>query len=723
MNQAKALEALQKYFGYRDFRPLQLDIIERVYTGGDSLVLMPTGGGKSMCFQIPAVTMPGTAVVVSPLISLMKDQVDGLNANGIPAAFLNSSMSSADATGVENDFEGGRLKLLYVSPERLLSAGFFSFLRRTKVSLFAIDEAHCISAWGHDFRPEYTQLKTIKQGFPDTPVLALTATADRLTRIDICEQLDMPEAKQFIASFDRPNLSLEVRPGRKRREQIIQFLRQRPDQPGIIYCLSRKQTDELAGKLREAGFDAQCYHAGLPAQTRAKVQADFVNDRTEIICATIAFGMGIDKGNVRWVIHYVMPKNLENYYQEIGRAGRDGADADTLLFYSYNDYLTLQDMLSGNANSEVQLSKLDRMKEYADALACRRRILLNYFSEDSGENCGNCDICLNPPERFDGTVMAQKALSVVARLKQNVGMTLAIDVLRGAQNQAVRQYGYDRIKTYGAGRDVSTYDWNFYFNQLLNLGYIYVAHEDYNKVKLAPAAKRVLFEGESVELVRFQTVKDRRQQNEAKAKSIRGSDNPRSRDGLFEHLRQLRKQMARDKGLPPYVIFGDKTLEEMSALKPTTELEMSRINGVGETKLFKYGDAFIDAICEHEGIERSAPRIKTENAKAPSPRKSSDSAKASLALFQSGHTIAEVAAERRLSESTVISHLVGLYREGAEMDVLRLVDASVLARLQELIPDKRKPPALRQLMEAFEEGDTSYNELRFGVMYLRREEG
>ncbi|MEL6141037.1 MAG: DNA helicase RecQ [Bacteroidota bacterium] len=719
-----AQEALQKYFGYDSFRPLQLDIIERVYAGADSLALMPTGGGKSMCFQIPAVTMPGTAVVVSPLISLMKDQVDGLLANGIKAAYLNSSMGQADANAVANDFESGALKLLYVSPERLLSAGFFQFLQRSKVSLFAIDEAHCISAWGHDFRPEYTQLKTIKQGFSNVPILALTATADRLTRLDICEQLSIPQAKQFVASFDRPNLSLEVRPGRGRREQIVRFIRDRPEQAGIVYCLSRKQTENLAGKLREAGYNAAAYHAGLSAEVRSKVQADFINDRTLIVCATIAFGMGIDKSNVRWVIHYTMPKNLENYYQEIGRSGRDGSTADTLLFYSYNDYLTLQDMLSSNPNSEVPLAKLDRMKEYAEALACRRRILLNYFSEDSGENCGNCDICLNPPERFDGTIVAQKALSAVARLKQNVGMGTVIDVLRGSQNQTIRHNGYDQIKTYGAGRDMSVYDWNYYFGQLVNLGYVYPAHEDFNKLKLTPAAKRVLFEGEKVELVRFKTLKERKAAEEKQSKARVKSENPRLRDGLFDHLRELRKQLAREMGIPPYQIFPDRTLEEMAATKPTHELELARISGVGEYKLKRYGDVFIDAICAFQKIDRTSPRINSGNDIEVKPARSAPKTiTESLRLFKQGLEIEEIATERRLTPATIVGHLAKSYQEGADFDVKRLVDSSIIERVAEIMTslgDQKAP--LSQLMQHFAEGEVSYNELRFARLYVQRNE-
>lgn len=728
MNANEALGALKKYFGYASFRPLQQEIIEGVYAGQSSLVLMPTGGGKSICFQIPALTMAGTVVVVSPLISLMKDQVDGLVANGIAAAYLNSSMDEAEATAVAYDYEAGKLKLLYVSPERLLSAGFFQFLRRSQVSLFAIDEAHCISAWGHDFRPEYTKLKSIRESFPSTPILALTATADRLTRLDICEQLSIADDHQYVASFDRPNLSLEVRPGRQRRQQIVQFLKQHPNQPGIIYCLSRKQTENLAGKLREAGFNAAAYHAGLKAEVRSQVQADFVKDAIEIVCATIAFGMGIDKSNVRWVIHYTMPKNLENYYQEIGRSGRDGSTADTLLFYSYQDYTTLQDMLSGGDNSEVQLAKLNRMKEYAEALACRRRILLNYFSEDMGEDCGNCDICLNPPERFDGTILAQKALSAVARLEQNVGVGTVIDVLRGSQSQNILRNGYQHLKTYGAGHDVSLYDWNYYFGQLLNLGYVYLAHEDFNKLKLAPAARRVLFEKEKVELVRFKTLKERREQEDAKSKSLAKSANPRLRDGLFEHLRKLRLRMSREMGLPPYNIFNDRTLEEMSAVKPVTELELSRINGVGEHKLYKYGDAFIDAICEHEGISRQGSRISEREAPDSRPRSTGAKGQKSIAetvkLFQAGHEVEEVAAQRRMSPSTIIGHLSKAYQAGTEVDILRLVDTSIVERVRAAIPPDtgKAGPKLRDLMAHFDEGEISYNELRFAVLYIQRED-
>jgi len=644
-----ARTALKKYFGYDDFRPLQLKIIENTYRGEDSIVLMPTGGGKSMCFQIPAMTMNGTVVVVSPLISLMKDQVDGLTAVGIRAAFLNSSQARTDAHRVETAYENGELHLLYVSPEKLLSNGFFTFLKRRNICLFAIDEAHCISAWGHDFRPEYTKLKSLKEVFPDVPIMALTATADRLTRRDMAEQLGISEAEQHVASFNRPNLSLAVRPGRQRREQIINFLRERQDQAGIAYCLSRKQTENLAEKLREAGYKAEAYHAGLTGDRRAKVQSDFINDKTLIVCATIAFGMGIDKSNVRWVIHYSMPKNLENYYQEIGRAGRDGAKADTLLFYSYNDYMTLKDMIGGNANSELQIAKLDRMKEYADSLACRRRILLNYFSEDHSENCGNCDICANPPEHFDGTVLAQKAMSAVARLKQSVGIGMVIDVLRGSARAEIRNRGYDQIKTYGAGRDTSTFDWNQYFNQLISLGYLYVAHEDYGKLRLAPAAKRVLFEGAKVELVKMATIKARRAQEEKKTKQR--ATVKRERLGLFDELREVRKALARESGIPPYLVFNDATLQEMVAQKPMNDAEMGRISGVGERKLHRFGDQFMSVIKKHVRREDKEKRGDMSTHEA------------SYQAYAAGQTVAEIAASRKLSGNTVIGHLAKCYVE------------------------------------------------------------
>lgn len=706
MNLDAAQAALQQYFGYSSFRPMQAEIISAIYAKQDSLVLMPTGGGKSMCFQIPAITMPGTAVVVSPLISLMQDQVVGLQANGIKAAFLNSSQDKAEQRVVEDDFFNSAIDLLYVSPEKLCSQDFMPLLQRAAVSLFAIDEAHCVSAWGHDFRPEYTQLQFLKQQFPQVPIVALTATADKLTREDIVSQLKLEKPQTFVASFDRPNLSLEVRSGQQRKDQIIRFAKTHSDQSGIVYCLSRKSTEKLAEDLIKAGLNARPYHAGMRAIDRAKVQQDFIKDEVPIICATIAFGMGIDKSNVRWVIHYNLPKNLENYYQEIGRAGRDGAPADTLLFYSYQDVRTLTEILQKNEseNTEVQLAKLERMRQYAESLACRRRILLNYFNEDHSENCGNCDICKNPPQAFDGTVIAQKALSAVYRLRERVGLNMLVDVLRGSGRKDLRERGYDKIKTFGAGRDITNSVWLNYLSQLINLGYIEVAYNEYGVLKLTPASKRVLFGQEQVQLVRWATLQERRATEKAKVKVK--TKNDRVRDELFEVLRQLRRQLAQQKGVPPYIIFSDATLEEMAATKPVTDAEMNNISGVGERKLHLYGDTFMQAILEYLGKKGNA--------------KGGRSYKVTYELYRKGKTIDQIVAERNLQPTTVFSHLAAAYQQGEELDINTFVAADIVAAIEKQLPYLERPIKLKALYDFFDER-IPYSSIRMGLAHLIRE--
>ena len=603
MDLTTAKIALKKYFGYDSFRPLQAEAIQSIYNKKDVILLMPTGGGKSVCFQIPAVTMEGTCVVVSPLISLMKDQVEALRANGIKAAFINSSLTYKEQQAVENDLYHGRLDLVYTSPEKMASRDFMPLLKASKISFFAIDEAHCISSWGHDFRPEYRQLRFLKTTFPDKPIIAVTATADKLTRKDIAVQLELNYPIMYVASFDRPNLSLEVRPGRKRLEQILEFINERPNQSGIIYCLAKKSCETVTAKLLENGIKADFYHAGMSPQERSKVQEDFINDRTPIICATIAFGMGIDKSNVRWIIHYNLPKNIEGYYQEIGRAGRDGADAATLLFYSAADVVMYKDFILQNDSEyrEIHSAKLDRMYQYATSLICRRKILLNYFNETQFDNCSNCDVCNNPPKYFDGTIITQKALSAVARLNESVGTGIVIDVLRGSRSYNVLSNGLDKIKTYGAGKDVRQQDWFFYFEQLLNQGLLEIAYDDHNKVKLTEASKSILFEGRKVQLVQADIFNKRKEEEDAKAnskKKIQTSRN-RVRDELFEHLRQLRLLVAREKGVPPYIIFSDATLEEMAAERPTTESEMNKISGIGEMKMREFGQLFLDAVHDY----------------------------------------------------------------------------------------------------------------------------
>lgn len=602
------LKTLKAYFGYTHFRPLQEEIITRILSKKDTLVLMPTGGGKSICYQLPALLMPGTTVVVSPLISLMKDQVEALQANGIIARALNSTNDETTNANLRFECMQGRVKLLYISPERLMSELNF-LLKDINISLFAIDEAHCISQWGHDFRPEYTQLKALRQQFPHVPIVALTATADKITRQDIIQQLAMKDPQIFISSFDRPNLSLDVKRGFQQKEKIrtiLDFIGRHKNESGIIYCMSRNNTEKVADLLEAQGIRTAVYHAGLSTAARDAAQDDFINDRVQVVCATIAFGMGIDKSNVRWVIHYNLPKSIESFYQEIGRAGRDGLPSDTLLFYSFGDIVMLSKFAAESNQQEINLEKLNRMQQYAEADICRRRILLNYFGETMTHDCGNCDVCRNPPERFDGTIIVQKALSGIARTDQQVGISTLIDLLKGAATQEIIEKKYDQLKTYGVGRDIPARDWQDYLLQMLNLGYFEVAYNEKNHLKITEAGKKVLFGKERAQLVvikREEHLGQESKRGKKKAK-IQEPQAPvltpavfeNEDEYLFEELRVLRKKLADSQAIPAYIVLSDKILHLLSSAKPTTIEAFGEISGIGEFKKEKYGKDFVEVI-------------------------------------------------------------------------------------------------------------------------------
>lgn len=598
------LQTLKTYFGYDSFRPLQEDIIRHLMDRKDALVLMPTGGGKSICYQLPALLSEGTAVVVSPLISLMKGQVETLCANGIAAGALNSNNDETENASLRRACMEGKLKLLYISPEKLLTEANY-LLRDMHISLFAIDEAHCISQWGHDFRPEYTQMGILHQQFPQVPIIALTATADKITREDIIKQLHLNQPRVFISSFDRPNLSLTVKRGYQQKEKskaILDFIARHPGESGIIYCMSRSKTETVAQMLQKQGIKSAVYHAGLSPARRDEAQDDFINDRVQVVCATIAFGMGIDKSNVRWVIHYNLPKSIESFYQEIGRAGRDGMPSDTLLFYSLADLILLTKFATDSGQQSINLEKLQRMQQYAEADICRRRILLSYFGENTTCDCGNCDVCKNPPERFDGTIIVQKALSAIARSEQQIGTGILVDILRGNMSSEVTERGYHRLKTFGVGREVPARDWHDYLLQMLQLGYFEIAYNENNHLKITQSGTDILFGRARTLLVTIrreeavQTTRGRKRKATVPTKELLlGLPNTESGE-LFEALRTLRKRLADQEALPAYIVLSDKVLHLLSASRPTTIEEFGNISGIGEYKKKKYGKEFVELI-------------------------------------------------------------------------------------------------------------------------------
>ncbi len=674
---------------------------------------MPTGGGKSLCYQIPALMLDGLTVVISPLIALMKDQVDALRNNGIEAAFLNSTQTGQQQVDVFRDVRSGKLKLLYVAPERLLQSGdqFLDFLRGTNISLFAIDEAHCISSWGHDFRPEYLRLATLKKEFPQIPLIALTATADKLVRKDIFERLNLPKAELFVSSFNRPNINYAVEPKRKSYDQLLDYLEKRKDESGIIYCLSRSSVDSLAADLRDEGFSALSYHAGLDKQTRDKHQDSFLKDETKIIVATIAFGMGIDKSNVRFVVHMDLPKNVESYYQETGRAGRDGLQSDALLFFSWADVIKLKGFAEVEDNakqSEIMLRKLDLMGKFGDLKTCRRRFLLNYFSENLDADCGNCDNCNTVFERFDGTIIAQKALSAVYRTGQRFGLAYLIDFLRGSHARTIRGE-HKNIKTYGVGADISKDNWFDYFKDLIAQGYLAQTEGQYPVIVFTEKSEDVLRGKTPVELIKVKI------KEEKKTRLVADFAHPYIK-ALFDDLRRLRSTFAKHENVPPYVVFSDATLVEMATYLPQNDGELKKISGVGDLKFDKYGADFIGEIknyCSKNNLEsRIDLKSQKRERKARTKRDANgkDTYQVSLDMFQAGHSVSEIAKTRELGISTIENHLCRFIPTG-EVSIEALVPYHKIEPILKAVLQFNDSGALSPVKEFLGE-DYSYGEIR-----------
>ena len=696
---------LKTVFGYHEFRPPQQEVIERVCAGEDVFLVMPTGGGKSLCYQIPALHRDGMAIVVSPLISLMKDQVDALTANGVKAGCFNSSLAPVEARLISRRMDSGELDLLYVAPERLMMPDFLERLSALKISLIAIDEAHCISQWGHDFRPDYVQIGRLRGLFPEVPIVAMTATADPETRKDILVQLGLAGAKVIVAGFDRPNITYTVIPKQKPMAQLGLFLNGRRDEAGIVYALSRKRVEDVAEKLRIAGFSAAAYHAGLPDDERKRVQESFQRDDIRIVVATVAFGMGIDKPNVRFVVHYDMPKSVESYYQETGRAGRDGLPSEALMLFSMGDVMTARSLIENSENAErvrIELQKLNAMVAYAEALSCRRRALLSYFGDQQHHDCGNCDICTDPPQRFDATKPAQKALSCVYRVGERFGMMYVIEVLRGSKSQRILDLKHDRLSTWGIGADTSAVQWENIIRQLIHLGYLVQDFTRFGALGLTAAARLVLKGETQVVLGMPRNAAETVERGKKRAGGRKDYE-----QALFDALRAARKKIADSTGVPPFVVFSDATLAEMARMMPSNAGELLQVSGVGEHKLREYGKAFLAEIdLYRKGFGTKASSLTENDVRLVM----SDTLVETLRLYREGLDLSGIATRRGLKNSTIAAHLEELHGLGADVDLFRFVDAEKVALIQARLA-AAGPGSLSELREGLPE-TISYEDIR-----------
>jgi ATP-dependent DNA helicase RecQ len=701
---------LKTVFGYDDYKHNQKEIIEHVLNGNDALVLMPTGGGKSLCYQVPALCLNGVTVVVSPLIALMKDQVDALIVNGIKAAFLNSTLNFSEQSYISQQLKNNDLKILYVAPERLMGNAlrFIEFLKQINVSLFAIDEAHCISQWGHDFRPEYLVLGQLKEAFPHIPLIALTATADSLTRNDIIDKLHFKTYKVFENSFNRPNIYYYVKPKKDYYQELINFLNEHKDDSGIIYCLSRSSTERLAENLKHDGFNAETYHAGLEKHIREERQNKFLKDDIKIIVATIAFGMGINKSNVRFVIHVDLPKNIEGYYQETGRAGRDGLHSEAILFYGAGDVMKLRNFaaIEGNAEqTKIMLQKLNKMSRFCEIKTCRRKYLLNYFGEEAPAYCGSCDICLNKPALRDATVIAQKILSTVFRLKESFGIRYIVDVLRGSNNEKMKE-DHKKLSVYGIGKDTSKEEWFHYTKELIHCEYLQQTDGQYPVIKLTEKAKGVLYKKQNVYLsspVNIVIAKE----------PVIYQQHPYEKQ-LFDNLKELRKKIAHEENLPAYIIFSDSTLLDLATYLPLKENDLLKIAGFGAAKLEKYGQSFLRVVrqfCTKHNLETriQLKQLKRERKQKSPGEKISSTFQLTYNLYRQGKPISVIAEERKLSIQTIESHLSYFISDG-ELSIDQLVNKNKQAAIAKAA-EFHGTKSLKTLKENLDT-DVSYGDIR-----------